>query len=157
MSQTSVLDRIASEQEDEPAYFSLLRERCYAEAVPLIRNAMARDDGHAMGLYGSLLAIGQGIEKNLDEAAAWFRQGAVRGDVFSQLAFGVCLASGRGIALDQQEAAYWLFKAGSAGQLEAISALSDIAGHNPSVIGPHFSLEQYLDLMTKLRRPDRVH
>lgn len=157
MSLHSLFELVSIEREDEPPYFSLLRERSFDEAIPLIREAMARDDGQAMGFYATLLALGRGVERNTPEAAAWFRQGAVRGDIFSKLAFGVCLASGLGLQTDHMEAAYWLYQAARAGQPVAISVLSDVVGRNPGVVGRHFSIEEYHDLMTKLRRPDAVH
>jgi TPR repeat protein len=157
MSLLNVLDSAVAEHEGEPTYFEPLREQSFVEAIPLLRQAMCVEDGQAMGLYAALLALGHGIEQNLQEAVDWFRQGAVRGDSFSQFSFGVCLTHGLGLPANHMEAAYWLFKAGCAGNSKAISLLSDIAGKNPGVIGPHFSVEAYHDLMTQLRRPALVH
>lgn len=158
MALVSVFELLASAAgEEEPQYFQLLRERCYEAALPALQQAIAQGDARAMGFYGALLSLGEGIDQDRRLAATWFHQGAAHGDVFSQLAFGVCLASGLGVQTDQQEAAYWLYQAAIAGHPVAIGALSDIVGQNPGVVGPHFSIEEYHDLMAQLRAPAVLH
>ena len=157
MSPLEIFELAASERDDEPAYFALLREGSCDQAIALIREAIARDDVMAMGFYGVLLFLGRGIERNHEEAAAWFSQGARRADILSQVCYGICLANGHGTAPDQQEAARWLYEAGLKGQPDAISLLSDVVGRFPGVVGRHFTVEQYFDLMARLRRPDVLH
>jgi hypothetical protein len=157
MSLRDILDAALSEREDEPSYFRLLRAHHFEAAVPVIRQAMTQNDGQAMGFYASLLVTGQGVAKDLEQAVDWFREGAILGDVFCQTALGVCLSAGIGLDVDSREAAFWLYVAACAGQPLAISLLSDVVGLDPGLVGIHFTIEQYLDLMTQLRRPRVVH
>ena len=67
----------ASREDDEPQYYAPLKAHRYAAAIPMLRHAVAaHDDAHAMSILGSLLAMGRGIERDEEEACAWFRQSA---------------------------------------------------------------------------------
>jgi TPR repeat protein len=146
------------DKNDEPPYYAPLKAHRYDEAIRMLKAAIAKqEDAHAMSILGSLLAMGQGIERDEEEACAWFRQSAVRGDVFGQTAFGTCLAMGIGIRKDETESAYWLYRAGKAGYLKAISILSDLVLKNQAVVGPHFSMDDYMKLVRKGRKPLLVH
>src|SRR5574343_1456027 len=87
-------------------YIAPLERRDYAAAVPLLKDAMRRDDARAMGLMAALTALGRGVEKDPIDACNWFRQAANRGHVPSQAALGMCLAAGLGAPMDNKEAAY---------------------------------------------------
>ena len=142
----------------EPPYYALLKAHRYSDAIPMLKVAIAKhDDAHAMSILGSLLAMGQGIERDEEEACAWFRQSAVRGDALGQTAFGTCLATGIGTRQDETEGAYWLYRAGKAGYLKAIEILSDLVLKNQAVVGPHFSMREYMELLRKLRCSVRAH
>lgn len=134
------------------AYVEPLKQRNYAAAVPLLQSAMAREDALAMGLFGALCALGRGVDKNPEDACAWFRQAANRGHVPSQAALGMCLAGGQGSPADYGEAAYWLYRAGKAGNLHAIEVLGNLAMKDNSIVGKHFSEDELCDLVLQLRK-----
>lgn len=151
----SVLDdffRFGDTHKEAPKarYIDALERRDYAAAVVLLRHAVRQEDATAMGFLGVLTALGRGIEKNAEEACAWFRQAAVRGDVPSQVVLGICMIKGLGVPKNHDEAAYWLFKAGVAGNQEAIKALADLAFIDHSVVGKHFTEDQLCNLVRML-------
>lgn len=144
----------ASHKDSAPAPYLLpLERRDYAAAVPLLKSAAAREDAQAMGFLAALTALGRGVEKNPEDACAWFRQAAHRGHVLSQAAFGMCLATGNGVALNRKEGAYWLYRAGQAGNLQAVEVLAALAYKDNSVVGEHFSEEDLCKLVMQLRKP----
>jgi len=141
--------------ESEPPYYEPLRQRDFVAAVPLLMDAIRRDDAQAMALFATLLALGRGVKQNMQDAADWFRQAAVRGQVSGQAAYGGCLASGLGVERNDSEAAYWLFRSAQQGYSQAIEMLSNLALRNREVIGQHFSIEDFMGLMRKAKRPVR--
>ena len=139
--------------QDEPAYFAPLRERDYTAALLPLRQAIQREDPVAMTVYASMLALGRGVEKDFDEAALWFRQAAVRGDPDGQLGLGACLAAGIGTPVNDDEAVYWLYQVAIQGHPVAIDLLSTVVWRNQSVIGKHFSSDQFYQLVRNAHRP----
>jgi TPR repeat protein len=131
------------------SYIRALEKKDYKAALPLIAEAIRRDDGQAMAFLGAMTAMGLGVEKDSKSACGWFRQAATHGNVASQAALGMCLASGIGIRKDRQEAAYWLYRAGCAGNMKSIEALAALAYQDASVVGEHFSEDQLVDLVLK--------
>lgn len=150
------IDRIGSILSDtddiEPVYYPALREQRFGAAILLLRHAIALDDGHAMGIYAGLLALGRGIERNPEEAALWFRQSAVRDDPFGQISFALCLAIGFGIAQDRREAAFWLCRAARAGHRRAMEVLADLVLLEPGLIGNPIRQEELDIWLTMLPR-----
>ena len=144
-------------EDEDPPYYAPLLAGDYAAAVPLLQQAIHQEDGHAMGVMASLLAMGRGVEQNIDEAALWFRQAAVRGDVLGQTAFGLCLATGHGVDKDPQEGAYWLFRAATAGHRTAAESLGDLVLKDQSLVGKHFSMDDVAQLIRRLRKSSTVH
>ena len=140
----------------EPAYYRPLREEDFVAAVVQLRQAITQDDGHAMGLYASLLALGRGVEADPVEACAWFRQSAVRGDRFGQLSFGLCLVIGFGVAADWIEASLWIYRAARAGMREAKEVLRDLVEFDPALLDQHFSREEYFALVAGLPRTETL-
>lgn len=153
----SILDEFfggSLSREDKVAapYVAPLERRDYASAIPLLKDAMRREDARAMGLLAALTALGRGVEKDPEEACNWFRQAASRGHVPSQAALGMCLAAGLGTRHDNQEAAYWLYRAGVAGNVPAIEVLGALAYKDHSVVGPHFSEDDLCRLVMSLKK-----
>ena len=143
----------ASHEDAAPApYVAPLQRRDYAAAVPLLKAAMNKDDACAMGLFAALSALGRGVEKNPEDACAWFRQAANRDHVPSQAALGMCLAGGLGAPVDRKEAAYWLYRAGKAGSMQAIEVLGALAYKDNSVVGEHFTEDELCKLVMQLRK-----
>ena len=138
----SVLDA-----QTDPAYAAPLSRGDFGTAAPLLLAAVTKGDAHAMGIYAAMRALGRGVEKNSQEAYCWFLQGATRGDMNSQIALGMCLAVGMGTTVDRKEAAYWLYRAAKAGSLQAIAILEDLAYMDHSIVGPHFTEDELIDLI----------
>ena len=133
-------------------YVAPLLRRDYAAAVPLLKAAMNKADACAMGLFAALSALGRGVEKNPEDACAWFRQAANLNHVPSQAALGMCLAGGLGAPLNRKEAAYWLYRAGKAGSMQAIEVLGALAYKDNSVVGEHFTEDELCKLVTRMRK-----
>lgn len=147
----------ATQEDKAPApYVAPLLRRDYATAVPLLKDAMRREDAQAMGLMAALTALGRGVEKDPVDACNWFRQAANRGHVPSQAALGMCLASGLGAPANNKEAAFWLYKAGTAGNSQAIEVLGALAYKDHSVVGEHFSEEDLCKLVMRLKKMQSV-
>lgn len=142
---------------EAPPYYAPLLAGDYASAIPLLQQAIREEDGHAMGVMASLLAMGRGVEKDIEEAALWFRQAAVRGDVLGQTAFGLLLATGYGVAKDPQEGAYWLYKAATSGHRTAAECLGDLVLKDRSLVGKYFSMDDVRRLMRRLRKSSMTH
>jgi TPR repeat protein len=135
-----------------PQYERALRAQAFADAVALLKEAIARDqDAHAMAVLAALYGLGQGVAQDALECATWFRQAANAGDAFGQTAFGVCLATGFGVVRDDAEAAYWLYRAARAGHRDAAEILRDLVMRDQSLVGPHFGWPAFLALMRALR------
>ena len=143
----------ASHEDAAPApYVAPLQRREYAAAVPLLKAAMNKEDARAMGLFAALSALGRGVEKNPEDACAWFRQAANRDHVPSQAALGMCLAGGLGAPVDRKEASYWLYRAGKAGNMQAIEVLGALAYKDNSIVGVHFTEDELCKLVMQLRK-----
>ena len=155
----------AFQEDAAPApYVAPLERRDYAAAVPLLKAAMNKEDARAMGLFAALSALGRGVEKNPEDACAWFRQAANRDHVPSQAALGMCLAGGLGAPVDRKEASYWLYRAGKAGNMQAIEVLgAERIGHgvrvlgalaykDNSIVGVHFTEDELCKLVMQLRK-----
>ncbi|WP_126448033.1 tetratricopeptide repeat protein [Sulfuricystis multivorans] len=147
---------VVSHEDAAPApYIVPLQRRDYAAAVPLLKAAMNRGDACAMGFFAALSALGRGVEKNPQDACAWFRQAAIRGHVPSQAALGMCLAGGLGTLEDRKEAAYWLYRAGKAGNMQAIEVLGALAYKDNSVVGEHFTEDELCKLVMQMRKQSK--
>jgi TPR repeat protein len=144
---------ILRHSENEPAYYEPLRERDFEAAILPLRESIKREDPVAMTVYAAMLALGRGVDQDFDEAAVWFRQAAIRGHTEGQLALGACLAAGIGTPINDDEAAYWLYQAAKKDHPSAIDLLSTVVWRNQSVIGKHFSGEQFYQIVKKSHRP----
>ena len=54
-----------------------------------------------------MLYLGQGIEKNIEQAASWYERAAEAGNAVAQNRYAKLLAVGEGVPLDLEEAAMW--------------------------------------------------
>jgi len=124
-------DDLSRKDKAAAPYVAPLERRDYVAAIPLLKDAMRRDDACAMGLMAALTALGRGVQKDPVDACNWFRQAANRGHVPSQAALGMCLAAGLGSPANLQEAAFWVRKASVAGNLQANEVFSSLASKDP--------------------------
>ena len=150
------LRKISDEKDvrNEDTYDAALTRKDYAAAVPLLREAIAKDDARAMGAFAAMCATGNGIAKDPEEACIWFRQAATRGDAASQWALGMCLSGGVGTPANLSEGVYWLFRASKAGNRRAFEILEPMVEKNKSLIGPHFSEAELLALSWQFKKSE---
>lgn len=77
--------------------------------------------GNAVAAYGvaDLYRSGQGVEKNLAEAARWYRVAAERSHPVAQYNLAVLYTAGEGVAADMAEARHWYRMAAEQGYAPA--------------------------------------
>ena len=76
-------------------------------------------DAAAQNNLGVCYQAGEGVKKDLAEAAKWFRRAAEQGDAKAQLNLGACYLTGTGVKLDKTEAATWFRSAADQGEARA--------------------------------------
>ena len=78
-----------------------------------------KDSADAQFKLGIRYANGDGVEENVEKAAACFRTAAEQGHVGAQANLGVCYAAGEGVEEDAAEAVKWYRKAAEQGHADA--------------------------------------
>lgn len=145
------IDEVVARREERPAYTAALECGDLVSAVPLLQAAVRAEDAQAMMTYGTLLLLGRGIDQDATDGLAWIRQAAVRGEVRGMMLLGGSLAAGMNGPRNDEEAGYWLWKAATAGLIEAADALSDLVLRSPEVVGAHFCREDFEALMRVMK------
>ncbi len=54
--------------------------------------------------------------------------------------------------MDRKEASYWLYRAGKAGNMQAIEVLGALAYKDNSIVGVHFTEDELCKLVMQLRK-----
>ena len=88
-----------------------------------IKKAAEQGDAQAQFNLGNCYAKGEGVNKNLKEAAYWYRKAAEQDLAEAQFTLGRCYYNGYGIDKDFKEATYWYRKAAEQGLAKAQAAL----------------------------------
>ena len=89
------------------SWFLLFAIPCVAETpapADEIRKAAEQGDAVAQSLLGLMYRDGEGVTRDLAEAAQWFRKAAEQGNSGAQYVLGVMYADGDGVAKDSTEA-----------------------------------------------------
>ncbi len=73
----------------------------------------------AQNNLGVCYQAGEGVQKDLAEAAKWFRRAAEQGDAKAQLNLGACYLTGTGVQADKAAAANWFRSAADQGDAKA--------------------------------------
>ena len=81
--------------------------------------AAENGDAEAQVWLGWCYANGQGVSKDLKEAAKWYRKSAEQGLKEAQYSLGLCYYNGRGVPQSYEEAVKWYRKAAEQGVKEA--------------------------------------
>ena len=76
-----------------------------------LKKAAEQDHAEAQCQLGDCFYLGQGVEKDLAQAAHWYRKAAEQGHVGAQLSLADCYANGWGVPKDPGQAAWWRDKA----------------------------------------------
>jgi len=90
--------------------------------VTMFRSFKARaEKGDAVAQFslGNCYENGNGVAKNLDEAANWWRKAADQGHPNAQFKTGLCYESGIGVPRDFVQAVSWYRKAAAQGDADA--------------------------------------
>lgn len=90
-----------------------------AEITELQKKAGAGDPPAAYAL-GRAYETGNGVHKNLEQAAFWYRKAAEQGNAKAQNGLGVLYWLGEGVEKDKKEAVRWYHKAARQGDAPAM-------------------------------------
>src|SRR4051794_28101623 len=71
----------------------------------------AAGNAEAQFEMGARYQNGQGVVKNLNEAAKWYRKAADQSDPRAQFNLGICYYMGEGVPVDAVQAVNWFRKA----------------------------------------------
>jgi hypothetical protein len=98
--------------------------RAFPPAVIKALAAAAADgDGQAMANLGFCYAQGQGVERDLEQAVAWYRKGAEAGNGLAMADLGFCYEQGQGVERDWEIAFEWYRKGMDLGEEMAAAGL----------------------------------
>ncbi len=89
------------------------------EFVAQCRARAEAGDAEAQVIYGTALANGWGVEKDLAKAVEWYTKAAKNGNAGGQVNLGVCYFFGRGVEKDKSKSIVWWRKAAEQGNADA--------------------------------------
>ncbi len=98
-------------------------QESHAPDIPKLMQAVTDGDTDAMVSLGMAYYEGQGVEKNLELAAAWFRRAALADNLQGMVDYGLVLRNGEGVKWDEGEAMLWFRKAADLGNALAQASL----------------------------------
>ena len=84
-----------------------------------IKTAAEQGDAEAQFRLGECYYLGDGVEKNCDDALKWYGKAAEQGNARAQCVLGVCYAKGELVNKDYAEAVKWFHKAAMQGHTDA--------------------------------------
>ncbi len=90
------------------------------------RKAAEQGDAEAQYNLGLCYEDGEGVTRDLCEAAKWWRKAAEQGYAQAQFDLGCCYAAGLGVAEDEAESVKWYRKAAEQGHEKAKAALKKL-------------------------------
>jgi hypothetical protein len=76
----------------------------------------------ALAKAGGMVELGQGTEKNLDEALRYYREGAVRDDSDAQASLARMYLTGTGVPRNEDEGLRWYQRAARQGDAQAAAS-----------------------------------
>ncbi|MDR2708524.1 MAG: sel1 repeat family protein [Elusimicrobiota bacterium] len=116
---------IASKQ-DITKIDDIFSQGLYAQAYDMYFDLASKGNAQAEYKLGAMLAMGQGINKNMVEAIKWWQLAAEHGNQIAQYNLGVLYSKGEGVALDTQAALKWFEQSAQQGFASAQYALGVI-------------------------------
>jgi uncharacterized protein len=116
----------------------LLREQAttpqqQAQVLAGFRRAAELGSPGAPVELGNAYARGQGVDKDMVQAARWYRLAAERGDPAGQFNYATALKEGKGVDVDAAAARRWYMRAALQGHAQSYAALGDIHAHGEDV------------------------
>jgi TPR repeat protein len=104
-------------------------------------------------LLGARSYVGDGVAKDLGEAARYFRIAADQGDATAQLCLGNCLREGEGVPRDHDQAARYCRLAADQGLADAQCTLGAAYSNGMGVPQDHSSAARYFRLAAEQGHP----
>ena len=144
MGQTTSLAQ-AGKQADEDA---LIEKMLVLDS----KEGAARGDAQSQGMLGFLYANGQGVPKDLVQAAYWYRKAADQGHADAQVSLGVCYTRGQGVTRDEVEAAKWFRKAAEQGHTIAQDNMGISYAYGKGVVKDEIEAYAYWNLARATQR-----
>lgn len=92
--------------------------------IEQLQSQAAQGDRTAQRRLGAIYDGGQGVARDLAEAAKWYSKAAEQGDVIAQNSLGSLYQSGEGVAKDYEKAAYWYKRSAEGGNAQAQNSLA---------------------------------
>ncbi len=96
------------------------------KVAQLLRQAAEANIPAAQADFGLVVYQGNGVERSIEDAAAWFKKSAESGDAEGQFLYAFTLAKGEGVQQSYEDAYYWLLHA------ETTKGASDIIEYDQS-------------------------
>ena len=91
-----------------------------------LQKAAEKGDAEAQFCLGKRFFNGDGVEKDMAEAAKWWRMAAEQDMAEAQYNLGICYLNGDGVRQDKTEAVKWLRKAADQGSPSAKNILKQL-------------------------------
>ena len=85
------------------------------EELASLRKNAQQGDAQAQGILGTMLALGEVVDQDLEEAFKWLKLAAEQKDVASMFNLGIIHEQGLGVPVDPDEAGLWYWQAAEAG------------------------------------------
>ena len=104
---------------------SAYERKNYPVALKIFTELAEQGDADAQFNLGGMYRRGEGVSKDMAQAAAWYRKAAEQGDAKAQFNLGVMYYNGEGVPKDYVQAAKW-FYLGKANGVEADEAIRQI-------------------------------
>jgi len=89
------------------------------EELTKLREDAHQGDPQAQGRLGTMLALGEEVAQDLDEAIRWLKLAADQSDIASMFNLGIIYEQGLGVAVDPDEAGLWYWQAAEKGDAGA--------------------------------------
>ncbi len=90
-------------------------EGATAEMIQSWKDKVNQGDAYAPFQLGFCYQHGEGVKKNLVEAAKWYRLGAERGDFYAALTLADMYLKGEGVQQNEEKAIEWYVRVGRSG------------------------------------------
>ncbi len=88
-----------------------------------LKKAALQGLGAAQLHIGLCYELGEGLNKNMDEAVHWYQKVAEQGIAAAQFQLAICYATGKGVEKNADKTIKWLRKAAEQGHEEATDIL----------------------------------
>lgn len=112
---------------------SALKQEWVRKKAPAEEKPVQWEDSVSLFLRARAYEKGEGVEKNLAEAAKWYRKAADRGCSEAQFRLGYCYYHGQGVKQDYEQAVFWYRESAEQGNASAQNNLGLCYYHGDGV------------------------